>query len=441
MGRGLGQSPGAFAGRLAREAGGRGLLVSDPETGALRISHPVLEGLAHALRQRPLGWAGHEAVFLAAGPETGALFGAFVHSTVRGLAQGGVRRWHYPALEEFLRDGLRLAHGMSRKNALAGLWWGGGKGLIAAQGDAAERDPGLRRTLYEEYGAFVASLRGAYVAAEDVGTGPEDVAAMFSRCRFVTCLPPALGGVGNPSPATAQGVAAAMEAALQNLGRPGLEGQRVALQGCGQVGRALAARLLAAGARVVAADPSPRACEALAAAHPGAGAALEVRTVAPGDAGILFEDCDVLSPCALGGVLDAKTIPGIRAALVCGSANNQLGDETRDDRALQERGIVWVPDLLCNRMGIVHCGDEPFGHVADDPRIARHLDPTWAGSIPATTRRVLAESRRSGRPPGEVAHALADAALAEPHPLLGHRGRAIVASLVADRWAADAATG
>jgi len=441
MGRGLDESPGAFARRLAREAGGRGLIVSDPETGALRISHPLLEGLAHALRQRPLGWADHEAVFLAAGPETGALFGAFVHSSVRGPAQGGVRRWCYPALEEFLRDGLRLAHGMSRKNALAGLWWGGGKGVIACERDAVERDPGLRRTLYEEYGAFVAGLGGAFVAAEDVGTRPEDVAVMFSRCRFVTCLPPELGGSGNPSPATARGVAAAMEAALRVLGRPGLADQRVALQGCGQVGRALATLLLDAGARVVAVDPSVAACEALVAAHPGAGDALEARTVAPGDTGILFEPCDVLSPCALGGVLDAKSIPGIRAALVCGSANNQLADETRDDRALAERGIAWVPDLLCNRMGIVQCGNEPFGRVVDDPEIERHLDPTWEGSIPATTCRVLSESRRTGRPPGEVAHALADAALAEPHPILGHRGRAIVASLTKERRAASTSTG
>jgi len=433
MGRGLDQSPAEFATGLAREAGGRGFVVHDADNGALRISHPFLEGAAHALRQQPLGFAGHEAIFLAVGPETGALFGAFLHSTVRGLAQGGVRRWRYGALADFLRDGLRLSHGMSRKSALAGLWWGGGKGVIACREDAPQDDPSFRRALYQEYGDFVASLRGAFVAAEDVGTRPPDVAVLFSRCRFVTCIPPAFGGAGNPSPATARGVAVAMEAALEGLGRPGLSGLRVALQGCGQVGRALAARLLEAGARVVAADPSPEACRALAAAHPGR--PLEVRTVAPGDRSILFEECDVLSPCALGGVLDAKTIPGIRAWLVCGSANNQLGDDPRDDRALAERDITWVPDFLCNRMGIVHCGNEPFGHVPDDWEIERHLDPDWAGSIPSTTRRVLLESHRTGAAPGETANALADAALGELHPLLGHRGARIVAGLVSDRWA------
>jgi len=439
MGRGLDQSPAEFAAGLVREAGGRGFVVHDAESGALRISHPFLEGAAHALRQQPLGFAGHEAIFLAVGAETGALFGAFLHSTVRGLAQGGVRRWRYRVLEDFLRDGLRLSHGMSRKNALAGLWWGGGKGVIACRDGAREDDASFRRVLYQEYGAFVASLRGAFVAAEDVGTRPADVAVLFSRCRFVTCIPPALGGAGNPSPATAHGVAVAMEAALEVLGRPGLAGLRVALQGCGQVGRGLAARLLEAGASVVAADPNPDACRALAAAHPGR--SLEVRSVDPDDCSILFEDCDVLSPCALGGVLDAKTIPGIRASLICGSANNQLGDERRDDRALAERGIPWVPDFLCNRMGIVHCGNEPFGRVPDDWEIERHLDPDWSGSIPATTRRVLFESFRTGVPPGEAANALADAALAERHPVLGHRGRRIVAGLVSDRWAAAEASG
>jgi glutamate dehydrogenase/leucine dehydrogenase len=433
MGRGLDQSPDAFVAMLRRAGAERAFVIHEPESGALRISHPVLEGLAHALRQRLLGFADHEGIFLAAGPETGALFGAFVHSTVRGQAQGGVRRWHYPAVEEFMADGLRLSHGMSRKSALAGLWWGGGKGLIACDPEAVA-EPDFRRTLYREFGCFVASLRGCFVAAEDVGTRPEDVATMFSQSRFVTCVPPALGGSGNPSPATAQGVMVAMEAALDFLGRGSLAGKRVAIQGAGQVGRALTAQLLERGvASLVVADPDERAVRALRAAHPAA--PLEVRTVPPGDHGILFEACDVLAPCALGGVLDAKTIPGLRAPLVCGSANNQLGDERRDDPALAEREITWVPDFLCNRMGIVQCADEPFGRLSDDPAVRRHLDPAWPGSIPAATRRVLARSRDEGVPPGEAANRLADDALAEPHPLYGHRGRRIIAGLVADRWA------
>jgi glutamate dehydrogenase/leucine dehydrogenase len=435
MGRGLDQTPAEFAESLRRAGLARAFVVDDPETGALRVSHPLLEGVARAFVQRPLGFAGHEAVFLAVAPRTGALFGAFVHSTVRGQAQGGVRRWRYPALEEFLRDGLRLSQGMSRKSALAGLWWGGGKGVIACGPGAPEDDPAFRATLYEEYGEFVTSLRGCFLAAEDVGTTPSDVERMFTRSRFVTCVPPELGGRGNPSPATALGVVAAMEAGLACLGRGGLAGKRVAVQGCGQVGRALVARLLERGvASLVAADPDPRACQALRDAHPGA--PLEVRAVGCDDRSALAEPCDVLAPCALGGVLDPKTIPGVRAALVCGSANNQLACEVRDDRALFEAGITWIPDPLCSRMGIVYCGGEPWGLVPDDPDVLRHLDPSWPGSIPAMTKRVLARARDEGVPPGQAACALADEALREPHPLLGHRGRRIVAGLVADRWAA-----
>jgi len=441
MGRGLDQTPAEFAESLRRAGLARGFVVNDPEARALRVSHPLLEGVAHALRQRPLGFADHEAVFLAVAPRTGALFGAFVHSTVRGQAQGGVRRWRYPAVEEFLRDGLRLSQGMSRKSALAGLWWGGGKGVIACcEPEAPEDDPVFRATLYEEYGAFVTSLRGCFLAAEDVGTTPADVARMFSRSRFVTCVPPELGGRGNPSPATALGVVSAMEAALAFLGRGGLAGKRVAVQGCGQVGRALVARLLERGVgSLVAADPDARACQALSAAHPGA--PLEVRIVPRDDRSILAEPCDVLAPCALGGVLDAKSIPGLRTELVCGSANNQLACEERDDRALAEAGITWVPDPLCNRMGIVYCGSEPWGLVPDDPDVLRHLDPAWSGSIPAMTQRVLARARDEGVPPGQAACALADEALREPHPLLGHRGRRIIAGLVADRWAASGREG
>ena len=437
MGRGLDQGPEAFVADMRRAGLERGLVVHDPASGALRISDPFFEGIAHALRQRPLGFADHEAIFLAIGPETGALLGAFVHSTVRGQAQGGVRRWSYPAVEEFLADGLRLLHGMSRKSALAGLWWGGGKGVIAAS-EAVAREPRERQRLYQEYGEFVSSLRGCFLAAEDVGTRPDDVAAMFSRSRFVTCIPPAYGGAGNPSPATALGVVVAMETALAWLGHGSLAGKRVAVQGAGQVGRVLVGHLLERGvASIVVADPCEEAVRKLSQAHPGA--PLEARTVPANDRGILFEACDVLSPCALGGVLDPKTIPGIRAPLVCGSANNQLGDESRDGRALAERGVTWVPDFLCNRMGIVHCAGEPFGHIPDDPDVARHLDPDWPGSIPAATIRVLERSRADSIPPGEAAHRVADEALREPHPMLGHRGRRVIAGLEADRWASQSA--
>ena len=196
----VGLSPRAFADHLLSLGARRAYAVLGDD-GELQLSHPALADLGDFLRGRSPDFHGHEGVFLAVGEESRALFGAFVHDTHRGLSQGGLRFWPYPTLTAFLADGLRLAQGMTRKNALAGLWWGGGKGIIARDPDAPFRDPAYRRTLYREYGAFVTSLAGCYVTAEDAGTGAADMAEVFTATRFVTCIPPALGGSGNPSPA------------------------------------------------------------------------------------------------------------------------------------------------------------------------------------------------------------------------------------------------
>lgn len=382
----------------------------------------------------------HEGVFLEVGPETGALLGAFLHRTRRGQGQGGLRRWTYASLEQFLDDGLRLSRAMGRKCALAGLWWGGAKGLIAQPCDrsgcdprALARDAGWRRAVYAEYGRFVTSLRGAYVTAEDVGTQPDDLALVHRFTRFATCVPPEVGGSGNPSAMTAEGVVCAMEAALDALGLGGLEGRTVAVQGVGNVSSAMVVCLLERGvARIVAAevDPDRRA----AALDLDAGGRLDVRLVAPGDASILAEPCDVLAPNALGGVLDAKTVEGVRARVVCGCANNPLADDERDARRLAQRGIVYVPDFVANRMGIVACSNEQYGVLPEDPAVRRHLDPVVEDSIPSLVRRILAEACAAGETTVSVANRLADARLDEPHPLWGHRTRAIIDSLVKDRW-------
>ena len=198
----LDQPPERFAESLARAAGGRAFLVR--EAGGLRASCALLAPVAEALRGDE-AYADHEALFLATGESTGALLGAFIHRTERGQAQGGLRHWPYPSLGDFVRDGLRLARGMGRKCALAGLWWGGGKGLIARQPGDAWRDTRYREQLYADYARFFTSLRGCYVTAEDAGTTPADMAVIHRHTRFATCIPPEVGGSGNPSAMTAAG--------------------------------------------------------------------------------------------------------------------------------------------------------------------------------------------------------------------------------------------
>ena len=431
MDRLLDLPPGAFVAQLRRLGTQRAWWIREG-SGRMRVSHPALEEIGEALAAGIGGAQEHEAIFLAAAPTSGALFGAFLHCTTRGQAQGGLRHWPYETLEAFLHDGLRLSWGMSRKSALAGLWWGGGKGLIAQQeGKPLEGD--ARRTLYREYGDFVSSLGGCYVTAEDAGTRPEDIATVFEHTRFVTCLPPRFGGAGNPAPATAAGVVCGMEAALDACGRPGLAGKRVAMQGLGNVGSAMVDRLLGRGiGSLGASEISPERCGELS--HRWRDAPVEVRLSAAGDQDILLEPCDVLIPNAMGGVIGPDVIPRLQTSMICGAANNPLVREERDGAALHERGIVYVPDFVVNRMGIVAVANEQFGRLDPDPEIERHLDPNWEYGIPAVTEHVLTLARAEGITPVEAANRLAERLCRRPHPLFGRRSQRIVHSLERSGW-------
>ena len=419
--------PDDFARELARH-GGRALLYWDHDRNCMVADAPWLEPLAAWCNADTRDMLRHEAIAFGVGPETGALFGAFVHRTVRGQAAGGLRFWPYATLESFVRDGLRLSLGMSRKNALAGLWWGGGKGIVLRRDGAPFRDRDYRRTLYREYGRFTTSLRGVYITAEDVGTGPDDMAAVFETTRFVTCVPPSVGGSGNPSHATARGVVCAMEAALDHLGRGDLGGKVVAMQGAGNVASFMIDELLARGiGRVIASDISPARIEELRQHY--AGRPVELRLATPDDRSIFAEPCDIFAPNALGGVLEPESIAMLRCAVVCGAANNQLLDDRRDDRLLAERGIVYVPDFVANRMGIVNCANEQYGQLDHDPDFERHLGRSWEQSVWAVTHRMLQRAATEGITTARAANALADEACGQPHPIWGHRGRAIIDAL------------
>ncbi len=451
--------PAAFRSLLAEAGIQRFFLVWDEDAGELRASHPLLAPLARLLAADRRDFDRHEGVFVQIAPASGVLQGAFVHRTCRGQAAGGVRYWRYPTIEHFLRDGLRLARGMTHKNALAGLWWGGGKGVMvhepaagAAGGAGAGADAAAdRRLVYEEYGDFLTSLRGCYVTAEDVGTSPQDMAAIFRRTRFTTCIPPELGGSGNPSAPTARGVVRGMEAALAWRRQGTLAGKTVTVQGLGHVGEPLVDLLRQRGvARVVGTDIDAARVAALTRRHAAAapGFALQARAVAPDDDAILAEPADIFAPCATGGILGPDTIPRLAAGIVCGAANNQLLDADRDDLLLHQRGILYMPDFLVNRMGIVNCADEQYGYVGDeDPRLLDHLgspgadskDPgqpagqaaadRWDNSIYNLSLAILRDAQHSNQPPARIALRLAEQRSRDPHPLWGHRGAAIIRAL------------
>jgi leucine dehydrogenase len=431
------QSPEAL--RLAMLEAGlrRAWIVTPPGTGEVRASHPLLEPIAAAVQADERDYHGHQAVFFEIGSASGHLLSAAIHRTVRGQAAGGVRFWVYDEVEAFVRDGLRLARGMGHKNALAGLWWGGGKGVVARRPDQDHTDPAVRRAMYNDYGRFMTGLRGCYVTAEDAGTTTPDMADVFATTRHTTCIPEQLGGSGNPSKLTATGVVVGMEAALAFRGMGDLRGKTVAMQGLGNVSRYMVRDLVERGVgRIVGTDVSADAIELTRALNPGA--PLEARVVPIGDNAILAEPADILAPNAVGGILNPDTIPGIRARIVCGAANNQLEDHDRDGPALQERRVLYAPDFLVNRMGIVNCANEAFGSFEGDPAILSHLDHEAEHGIYQRSLQVYRRAHLSGRTPAEEAQVLADQLSETPHPIHGNRGQQIIDSLVRTGWADQA---
>ena len=418
---------------LKKEKIQRFFIVPDLQNGKLITSHKVLQPIADFIQSDKRDFMNHEGIFIQLSSKYDILLGAFIHNTTRGQAAGGVRYWNYNDFESYLRDGLRLAKGMTRKNALSGIWWGGGKGVIAHNTAFNKNNHELRQLIYQEFGKLMSSLRGCYITAEDVGTNVSDMKEVFSQTRFTTCIPENFGGSGNPSVPTARGVVSAMEAALNFHENGTLKGKTIAVQGTGNVGGPLIKFLFEKDVKkVIASDINSENLNKLK--EYVAGQNIEIYCTESGDNSILFTECDILAPCATGGILNSDTIPKIKAKIVCGAANNQLYDSIRDDYLLFESDICYVPDFIVNRMGIVSCANEQYGYVNNDNFIERHLDREWEHSIYQTIINVLNYSKLNGIPPGKTAIELADKEALISHPITGHRGKKIINSLVQNDW-------
>lgn len=331
---------------------------------------------------------GHESVSFFHDGESGLKAIVAVHSTALGPAAGGCRMWPYATEEAALEDVLRLSRGMSFKNALAGLPFGGGKAVIL--GDS-QRDKS--ESLLRVFGRCVESFGGRYVTAEDVGVSEADIEILARETRYVSGRKQrgAAAG-GNPAPKTAFGVFLGMRAAVElKLGRTSFEGVKVAVQGIGQVGYYLCKLLRNAGAALVVADV--RADNAQRAANE-----FGARVVSP-DA-VLLEEVDVLAPCALGAVFTRETVARVQAPVIAGAANNQLATDDVGAEMLR-RGILYAPDYVVNAGGIVSAALEYQG--GHDER------EVWSrvNGIYETTRLVLIQALREERPANEVADEIA----------------------------------
>lgn len=301
--------------------------------------------------------ASHEEVLRVSDDATGLVGFIAIHSTQLGPAAGGLRMKPYASEEAALTDALRLSHGMTFKNAAAGLPLGGGKAVIMG-------DPAFVKSeaLLSGFGGAIAALKGRYWTAEDMGMSPADMAVIARGTEFVAGLPDGEFASGDPSPITARGIFNAIRCtARHRFGSGDLTGRTVAVQGLGHVGWYLAEMLHDAGAALIVADIDPVRCDR---AVERFGAA-----IAPVDR-ILQVEADILAPCAIGGVLNADTIPTLRVKAIAGGANNQLATPADGD-ALHKRGILYAPDYVANAGGIVNVATEILqirdreGFVAD----------------------------------------------------------------------------
>jgi len=309
-----------------------------------------------------------------------------IHSTALGPGAGGCRFWRYPDDEAVAVDAFRLAEGMSYKNALAGLPFGGAKAVLRMPEGPFDRD-----ALFRAFGRAVRALDGRYVTAEDVGTRVRDMEVIAEETRHVAGRTPRAGVAGgDPSPWTALGVFEAMVVGARHALGADLSELTVAVQGTGSVGGFLCRMLADAGARLVLADVDPSRRDRLVAIH-GA----KVVDVAD----IARVEADIFAPCALGGVLDAACVEAMRARLICGAANNQLA--TPEVAAmLVDRGITYVPDYAANAGGIINVSAEYLGEGPLDVE-ARVLQ------IGPRVGRILEQAKREGVSPAQVADRMA----------------------------------
>src|SRR5882762_555038 len=329
---------------------------------------------------------GHELIVFGHDAATSLRAIIAIHSTALGAAAGGCRMWPYATTAEAVSDVLRLSRGMSYKNALAGVPFGGGKAVIIGEARKAKTPE-----LFEAFGRFVDSLGGRYVTAEDVGTTMADMASVARVTRHVAGLGHAPGEAGgDPGPKTALGVCLGIKAAVRfRLGRQDLQDLTVAVQGAGGVGYHLCGLLRVADVRPAVVQ---RVCE-------------EFRAAAVPVEDVLAEDVDVLAPCALGAVLNTQSIPRLRARILRGCAHNQLA-QGQDGLSLQASGIVYAPDYVINAGGIISVSCEYQGGDNQEQVIAD------IQGIPARLTEIFERARRENRTTNAVADQMARELLA-----------------------------
>ena len=327
---------------------------------------------------------GHEQVVLCHDASCGYRGIIAIHSTTLGPALGGTRFWQYASSEEAIVDALRLARGMTYKNAVAGLNLGGGTSVIIGDNKTTKRE-----LIFRAHGRFVESLGGRYITAEDVGTSTHDMDFVHMDTNHVAGL---AGRSGDPSPVTAHGVFRSIQASANyRWDSDDLTGKTVSIQGCGHVGYYLAKELSDAGAKLIVTDIDAERVRRVVDDFGARAVGLDE---------IYGVKADIFAPCALGGIINDVTIPQLKVEIVAGAANNQLLEARHGDE-LEAKDILYAPDYVANAGGVINVYGELAGW--DSSRALRQ-----AAEIYDTVLHVFEIAKQDGVPTYQAADRLAE---------------------------------
>lgn len=287
---------------------------------------------------------GHEQVMLLQEKSSNLKAIIAIHDTTLGPGLGGCRMWNYATEDEALLDAFRLSKGMTYKSGAAGVDYGGGKTVI--WGDSAKDKS---EALFRALGRFVESLNGRYSTGTDVGTTYDDFVIAAKETSHVGALPEEYGGSGDSSIITAYGTWKGIKACAKvAFGTESLHGLTIAIQGVGKVGSKLADYLIEEGAKIIISDVNQKYIDDVVAKY-------DAKVVSPEE--ILSVECDILSPNALGAIINDNTIDKLKCKAIGGAANNQLAEKRHGDK-LHEMGIFYAPDYVINAGGLIQVADE-----------------------------------------------------------------------------------
>ena len=318
--------------------------------------------------------------------ETGLHAIIAIHSTKLGPAIGGSRFFSYHAAGAGIKDALRLSYMMTLKAAVSNLQHGGAKAVIIKPAEIKDR-----KALFEAYGDFVHEMNGRYITAIDVGTSTEDMNVIADRTPYVIGATKVKDVDSDPSPHTALGVMHSIEAAVKfQLDKDNLDGVRITIQGAGSVGYYLCKLLTERGAQISISDPKPGAIQRCIDDFGVTGVSTDE---------IYDTPCDIFTPCAMGGIINADTVKRLQCNMIIGSANNQLAHHAVTE-ILQEKGILYAPDFVVNSGGLINAAmvyDYQDASIAD-AQIAKLYD---------TMLSLFERSKREQKPTNIIAEEMA----------------------------------